>query len=329
MTYPEFIEEWENKNDFIVAHTSGSTGNPKLIHLPKDFVKESALRTVNFFHLSGDSRLHSCISPEFIGGKMMAVRANFINAAFSWETPSNCPLKDLPKESAFDLVSVVPSQMIFILENLNNLPKVSNFLVGGAPLNDTLRKKIVESKLNVYESYGMTETASHIALRKVTYPQIPFSVLPEISIETDERNCLKIIFRNGKTIQTNDISEIISPDKFYIKGRIDNIINSGGKKINPLDLEKKISSHLSESFFITSFPDEKWGEKIVMIAEETERTLNKEKLKEIFDKTLQKWERPKEIYLVKKLPLTLNGKIFRFKDPSFLPASSLCIDLFS
>lgn len=259
----------------------------------------------------------------------MAVRANLINAAFSWEVPSNSPLKNLPRDSVIDLVAVVPSQMIFILENIKNLPQVSNFLVGGAPINDTLRKKIVESKLSIFESYGMTETASHIALRNVTYPQIPFSVLPDIKIETDDRNCLKIIFINGKTIQTNDIVEIISPDKFYIKGRIDNIINSGGKKINPLDLEHKISSHLTESFFITSFPDEKWGEKIVMIIEETERTLSKEKLKEIFDKNLQKWERPKEIYLVKKLPLTLNGKIFRFKDPSFLPASSLCIDLSS
>lgn len=323
MTFEDFFKEWKNEKDFIIAHTSGSTGSPKIIRLPKSFVIDSARRTIDFFKLDKSSLLHSCVSSDFIGGKMMAVRAEIANAKFSWEKPSNIPLTTLDQSIVIDLLAVVPSQMIYIVENKNSLPYIKNIIVGGSPVHNDLRNKIAESNLNAYETYGMTETASHIALRKITKEIVPFKTLSGINVDKNEDGCLKIFFDNGSVISTNDIAEIVSSREFYIKGRRDNIFISGGRKINPLEIEEKISSLFDVPFCITAFSDEKWGDKIVLLIEEGLEVLENEKytksnLLSALKEKLKSWECPKEIYFVINLPRTPNGKIIRIKDPSCL-----------
>lgn len=320
MTYKEFISEWQNNEIFITARTSGSTGIPKVIKLDKNFVRKSAERTNAFFHLDSTSRLHSCISPDFIGGKMMAVRTDLAKGRLTWETPSNEPLKNIDKEETIDLLAVVPSQMIFLLDNLSSLPNISNIIIGGSPIPPGLRKKIAASGLTAYESYGMTETASHIALRKISQDCLPFTTLPGIKIENAPDNCLTISFDSGEKIKTNDIAEVLSEHTFFIKGRKDQIIISGGRKVNPEELEEKISLFINSPFCIAGFPDEKWGQKVVLILEgnNTETKELRNKLKEI----ILPWEFPKEILKVKSLPRSDNGKIIRPKDYSHLVFSA-------
>lgn len=312
MDFTEFLNEWRNGEDFIIVNTSGSTGTPKTVRLNKKFVKESAQRTINFFSIVAGSRLHSCVSPDFIGGKMMGVRAEIAGANLTWENPSNKPLQNSDKDDKIDLLAVVPSQMEFISEQKDSLPEIRNIIVGGAPIPLKLRKKIVESRLNAYETYGMTETASHIALRKISADNIPFKTLPGITVSTDEEGALKILFDDGKMFQTNDIAEIHTPTEFFIIGRRDNIINTGGKKVNPLEIENKISQFIPSPFLITGFPDDKWGEKIVLIIE-TADYINKDEIKDKCRLILPGWMVPKEIVTVNKLPLTANGKIRRPK----------------
>lgn len=315
MTFEQFIDEWHNDKDFIIAKTSGSTGQPKEIMLPKNFVKESAIRTNTFFGINKDSHLHSCISPDTIGGKMMAVRSVIADAIFSYESPSNQPLKAFDSEFTIDLVSVVPSQVLFILDNIDFLPKINNLLIGGSSIHPELRKKISRSRLKAYESYGMTETASHIALRKILDIETPFTLLPGIEVTLDERNCLCISFGDKTFIQTNDIAEIISNKEFIIKGRKDDVIISGGKKINPYEIEKKLYNIINRPFLVTGFPNEKWGEKVVMIIEGLPVL---PQIEEKIAPLLEKWEMPKEILYVKELPRTSNGKLRRIKSPLFL-----------
>ena len=321
MTYEEFIEEWGNEKNHILAKTSGSTGIPKEISLSKDFVKESALRTITFFNLNERSRLHSCVSPDFIGGKMMAVRATLVNAALTWEEPSNAPIKYLDNNEEIDLLAVVPSQILYILENISHLPKINNIIIGGSKIHPELKSKIAASGLNAYETYGMTETASHIALRKISTEDTLFETLPGITVRKNKNDCLVIHFESGMEITTNDICEIISERKFLIKGRKDNVIISGGKKINPTEIEDKISSLISYPFLIASLPDEKWGEKIILVIE-CDNTSLQPFSSDKFVGLLEKWEIPKEIYAVEKLPRTANNKLIRFKDSSFLLSSS-------
>ncbi|MCH5228945.1 MAG: AMP-binding protein [Muribaculaceae bacterium] len=314
MTFEDFIKEWNSGSEFIEAHTSGSTGEPKIILLEKKFVKESAQRTIRFFGINSGSHLHSCVAADFIGGKMMAVRAFISGSGFSYEIPSNSPLKGLDPEQNLDLVAVVPSQVLYILDNLKKLPEIRNLLIGGSPVHQDLRKKIVESGLSAYESYGMTETASHIALRKIDKIENPFRLLPGISISSDEENCLIIHFPHYKEIVTNDIVEIISENEFKILGRRDQMILSGGKKINPYDVEKRVDRIIPHPFVFIGIPDEKWSEKVVLLIEANNDIIEKNILMKKLSSILSKWEMPKEIIFLDKLPRTLNGKIKRKLD---------------
>lgn len=314
MDYPDFIQEWRNTDSFIKVHTSGSTGIPKEIKLDKDFVRESGRRTINFFKLNENSHLHSCISPDFIGGKMMAVRAEMLECKFSWEKPSNQSLSALcTRDSALDLVAVVPSQMKFIIENQDNLPIIKNIIVGGAPIPMELRIKIAKSGLNAYETYGMTETASHIALRKICECEDYFKVLDGIAISTDNRGCL-VISMAGKEISTNDLAEIKGDNEFKILGRIDNMIITGAKKVNPLDIENALAEIISVPFMITGFPDEKWGEKIVLLLQaKANQLISRDNLMNQMRTLLPSWQVPKEILFVSSFPTTANGKLKRSK----------------
>lgn len=314
MTYEEFLTEWRDNKNFIFAQTSGSTGEPKIIRLKKDFMSRSAIRTNEFFNINSSSRLHSCISPDFIGGKMMAVRSEIARCRLSWEIPSNTPLKNLSSSEKLSLVALVPSQMHYIIDNKSQMPVIDNLLIGGSPIPPLLKDKIIECGLNAYESYGMTETASHIALRKVTSENIPFTTLPGISVSASEEECLVILFDTGEKFVTNDIVQLVSDTAFFIKGRKDNVIISGGKKINPIELEAKISSLLPYAFCITGFPDDKWGEKVVLILESKTKCINTDYILELLKPKLEKWEMPKEIIIEALLARTANGKIIRPKN---------------
>lgn len=308
MNYSDLKNVWHSDTDYISCHTSGSTGEPTEIELPKSQMRASAIRTNTFFNIGPASLLYSCISPNYIGGKMMLIRSEISGCRFKYEEPSNRPLSNFGKQEVIDLLSVVPSQMNHILDNLDDLPQINNILVGGAPIPLNIRKRISESGLCVYESYGMTETSSHIALRKVDMLDKPFRTLEGISVEECEGK-LKITIEGWNTFMTNDSPLLINSREFHILGRVDNIINSGGIKINPEQLESKLSRHILQPFAISSIPDEKWGEAIVLVIESDRQIAVS--LQDIIENELSRYERPKHIFTIDSLPRTANGKIQR------------------
>lgn len=299
------MAEWRDSGESVTVQTSGSTGKPKRLQLPKKLMKESALRTNAFFSIDAGSRIHSCVAFDYIGGKMTAVRAEMAGCLLTSENPSNRPALS-GSEQPIDLLSVVASQMEYLLEHRQELPEVRNYLIGGSAIPSGIRKKIAESGIRAWESYGMTETASHIAVRRVTEEEIPFTPLPGIEIRQDERGCLVIRMEGWPDVVTNDICEI-TPEGFRILGRADNVIISGGKKFHPEEAERKLSEYLDFPFYFTSKKDEKWGEAIVLICEADET----DHVKEICEKELEHWQQPKEIRFVDRLPRTENGKIRR------------------
>lgn len=309
MTFEEFIEEWKDGGDSIAASTSGSTGIPKKITLNKEFVRASALRTNSFFHIGPESRLHSCVAPDFIGGKMMAVRASEAGCRLTWEKPSNRPLEGLSKDEKIDLLAVVPSQMLHIVENMERMPGIRHIIVGGSPIDARLRARIKASRLDVYETYGMTETASHIALRRAT-GQEWFETLPGISVGTDSRGCLVISFDSGERVVTNDLATVVSPCRFRIDGRLDHVIISGGRKINPFRVEERIAHLIPTPFVVTSVPDEKWGRKVILKIEGGDEAEDADLLLMMVP-LLEKWEVPKEIIHLARLSRTPGGKLIR------------------
>lgn len=335
--YPEeyngIVTDWINPAvEAIEAHTSGSTGSPKTIFLPKQLMHQSASRTIRYFGIDNNWLLGSCISAKYIGGKMMVVRAFEAKCQLICEKPSNRPvLNDFLRSERPALISVVPSQMWHILTlPLTESDKLRiRFLIGGSALPPTLRDSIVENGVNAWESYGMTETCSHIALRKVMKEEIPFTPLTGIEIDKSPDDTL--IIKNGaqEEIITNDLADIDSNGNFRILGRLDNVIISGGLKVIPEQTESKIklllaSSHWSSQIsdlMIIPRPDNKWGEVPVLLLETTlpeEYNISSQAKQEIMtflhkhkNLSLLPQEIPQDILFIQCLPRTSNGKLRR------------------
>lgn len=306
MTWQELEEEWRSDRPCIICRTSGSTGAPKEIALPKEQIAASARRTIEFFGLGPESHLHSCLAPDYIGGKMMLIRAILCGGEFSYETPSNRPLAHY-NGPGIDLVCVVPSQLGYILEHSSQMPPINNILVGGSPIDDNLRRRTAASRFTVWETYGMTETASHIAIRCLSDTEKQFRPLPGISLSTPKGRLI-ISIEGWRDFETNDIAEITPDGKFSILGRSDNVIITGGLKVHPEQVEAKLNRLLSFPVMITSEADAKWGRRVVLLAENP--TLSEEVIMDICRNNLQRHEVPKKI-LFGKIPRTDNGKIKR------------------
>lgn len=313
MTWQEFQAEWLGPEPDIVCRTSGSTGTPKEIRLPKEQVSASARRTLQFFNLDSHSHFHSCLAPDYIGGKMMMVRALECGGTFSWERPSNSPLSGYTGDR-IDLMCVVPSQMHHILQNIDTLPELGAILIGGSPIPDDLRIQIAQSRLQCWETYGMTETASHVAIRRVSKPQQPFRPLSGIKLLQNDSGCLEIEIPGWRRFITNDVVKMDSEGRFSILGRADNVIITGGLKVHPEQVEATLRPHLPFDFMITSEPDSKWGERVVMLADRSESPLcttpDDESVIAICKSVLLPFQVPKTI---KEgiVPRTPNGKLAR------------------
>lgn len=269
MMYKDFINEWNNASDFVAAHTSGSTGKPKAISLLKADMRVSADNTISYFALGRSSRLLCPLSFDYIAGKMMVVRAIQSGARLDVVTPSN--RFEYDGKTVYDLVCVVPPQIDYLLDNPQWSSLLRNVLIGGAPLDGRRRESLIECGYNAFESYGMTETCSHVAVRRIT--ENSFEAMRNITFESDVRGCLTISLPeySVKKIVTNDVVRLIDNRHFVWLGRYDNVIISGGKKIHPEILERKIVEAVPEAadaiFYIAAGNDEKWGRVPVLVLE--------------------------------------------------------------
>ncbi len=309
----EFLEQWFNKRLVIEVKTSGSTGIPKVIAIKKEHMKNSAMATAAFFKTYENTTALLCLSANYIAGKMMLVRAFTLGWKLDIVSVDSEPLKDVSKE--YDFCAMVPLQLE---KSLEKLAYIKTLIVGGGVVSQKLQKKIATVSTQIYATYGMTETVTHIALKKLNYTitETVYKVLPGIVITKDSRGCLVISAPSisDEKVVTNDLVEIIDVDHFKWLGRFDTIINSGGIKLVPEQLEEKIAKKITSRFFISSLPDEKLGEKIILLVEASQRKTLKEK-KEILEYlsgvSLLKYEFPKRVYFLPKFIETATNKIQR------------------
>ncbi|MCF6180743.1 AMP-binding protein [Lutibacter sp.] len=319
VTVFNFLEKWFDKNDVVKVQTSGSTGKPKSILLKKQYMVNSALATGEFFNLSENTNALLCLSVNYIAGKMMLVRALTLGWNLDFIEPISNPLKNNIKK--YDFLAMVPLQLENSLDNLSNVKKI---IVGGAPVSNHLLKQLQNIDTTVFATYGMTETITHIAVKRLNNfktviasetKQSLYQALPNIKISKDDRNCLVINAPNisDTKIVTNDIVEIISSTEFKWIGRLDTIINSGGVKLFPEEIESKLSKCIKNEFFVAGIKDEKLGEKLILVIENSNQNSTKEFIFNQINslKTLDKYQKPKEIFFVDKLVKTPTEKINR------------------
>ncbi|MBD5173456.1 MAG: AMP-binding protein [Bacteroidales bacterium] len=307
----EFLDRWNDSSEYITVHTSGSTGSPKNIHLLKSDMKISAKATNDFFGINSSSQLALPLSISYIAGKMMVVRSIMADCNLHIVSPGLDPLKGLPENIRFNLIPIVPAQIPGLLSHINLQDRLENIIVGGAPTTANQEKLLSAIGVPVYATYGMTETSSHVALRKIGSDDF-YTALPGIEFGVDERSCLIIRSEAASYIElvTNDCVSLISPTRFQWLGRADNVINTGGIKIYPEEIEKKLSPLIdNRAFYISSRASEKWGSEIILYVE------GKDFDKEMFmAKALNYIDRkfiPKDIIAVERLERTKTGKIIR------------------
>ncbi|MGL2963478.1 AMP-binding protein [Flavobacterium sp. RSB2_4_14] len=297
----DFLLDWFDSKDYIEMFTSGSTGEPKTVIVKKQAMVNSAIATGDFFDLQPGNSALQCLPVKYVAGKMMLVRAMILGLDLEFVAPSSHPLRN--NEINFDFVAMVPLQA---QNSIQELKKVKKLIIGGAAVNKTLEKQLLKLPTEVYETYGMTETITHIAARKLG--EKAFTVLPDVTVSYDDRNCLVIHAPKISTevIITNDIVELVNENQFIFLGRIDNVINSGGIKLIPEQIEKKLVSKIEQRFFISSQPDEELGEKVILVVEGEKRDFNDNLYED-----LDKYEKPKAVVFVPRFKDTATGKIMR------------------
>lgn len=313
----EFVVDWSNTKDWIPARTSGSTGRPKNIKIKKEHILASAQRTLNFLDLKPNNSALLCMPNRFIGGKMMIARS--IIGALDLHIAESTSLPEIPEGKSIDFAALVPMQLFNITENEEATSKwknVKKIIVGGGQVDPRLEERTKNWPNEIYESFGMTETISHVALRRVngTETREPFRVLEGIEIESDERGCLvlKSELLPNNPLVTNDIVKIEDEKSFFWVGRADNMINSGCVKIIPEVIEKLAKPMLNTKFFFAGLPDEKLGERVVLVIEgQPLSTDNQAELEEDLRVALHKYEMPKEIHYIDSFEETENGKLNR------------------
>ncbi len=306
----QFIKLWRSGCQQFEAHTSGSTGTPKSIMLNRADMIQSARATNQFFGITKNSTLGLPLSVNYIAGKMMVVRTEI----------AGCKLLPLPISNDViirqhvDLLSVVPSQIPSILSSSQY---IDNLLIGGAPINSQSEHALIDAGIKAYLGYGMTETCSHVALRRIGNDG-RFTAMPGITFATDSRDCLIIqsAYFSWKSLVTNDVVEILSDTEFKWLGRADNVINSGGIKIHPESLEQTYRQLIPElpDFYLVGITSDKWGSELAMVTQPIHQHL----LEELKAKVTDHKYLPKKIITVHELATTANGKVRRIVPSDYI-----------
>ncbi|MEN8928471.1 MAG: AMP-binding protein [Flavobacteriales bacterium] len=311
-----FLKYWFDASSEITVQTSGSTGEPKQLAIPKQSFIESAKNTCEFLNLNAKTKALLCIPVKYIGGKMMVIRALFSGYNLIIQEPSANPLINLKEK--IDFIAITTYQAYHIsAEKAKQLENIKNVIIGGGKLDSLVAEILMKHSNNIYSTFGMTETVSHIGLKKINGNDKSenFTVFHAYKISKSEENCLIIEAPtlSESIIYTNDIVELISENEFKWLGRKDNIINSGGIKINPEEIEEILSPFLPRiEFIVTSLPDEKLGNKLILKVKKSKSSELGLMLDSI-NTVLPKHKTIKEIVFTEDFDYTETGKIIRRK----------------
>jgi O-succinylbenzoic acid--CoA ligase len=297
----DFLLDWFDDKSYIDMYTSGTTGEPKTIRIEKDAMVQSAISTGDFFGLEPGNRVLHCLPANYVAGKMMFVRAFVLGLDIDFVAPSSHPLEY--NDEKYDFAAMVPLQAKNAIDKLTNIKKI---IIGGVKVHKSLEEELIKLPIEIYETYGMTETITHIAAKKIGVEA--FTTLPNVTVSVNENQCLEILAKNIKNekILTNDIVKLISDTQFVWLGRFDNVINSGGIKIIPEQVESKLSTLIPRRYFIIGEQDDTLGQKVVLYVEGEKMDINNV----VFD-GLDKYEKPKNIVFIPKFKETATGKFMR------------------
>ena len=314
----DFVRDWKQSKRSFHQETSGSTGPPQMITITRDQMIRSAHRTLDLVKPDVSRPALLCLDAKYIAGKMMVVRAWEAGMPLYVTEPEADPLAISDFDEPAGLTAMVPYQLARILEDERStdiLNQMEYLLLGGAPITPQLYQQVQDLNVRVLQTFGMTETVSHIALRPLNGPDRSefYTVLPGISILQDEEDCLIIEMEElDHPLVTRDAVRILSDSEFQWLGRADNVVNSGGVMLYPEEIEKQLSlgGILSTDFFLAGIPDPAFGEQLVLLIEGDDHEVEK-MVQEWCESNLDPYHRPRKIFLVSEFDRTDTGKVRR------------------
>lgn len=310
MNAEEFIREWNDGSERLLVHTSGSTGAPKPMWVEKSRMKASALTTCRFLGLNAGDTALLCMPLDYIAGKMMVVRAIVCGLRLIEVPPSGHPLAGL--KSAPTFAAMVPMQVynsLRVAKERRLLGSISHLIIGGGAIDNDMAAELAGFGNAVWSTYGMTETLSHIALRRLSGPEASewYTPFDGVSVSLTPDGCLAIDAPDvcATTITTNDIARL-APDgrRFRIIGRKDNVICSGGIKIQAEEVERMLAPHIGSPFIVTKRNDPKYGEAVVLLVQSADTAGAEAACRS----ALPKYWQPHHIISVCRIPTTATGK---------------------
>lgn len=313
MLLDEFLAEWNSPESTVLVHTSGSTGVPKPVRVEKKRMLNSARITCDFLGLQPGDRSLLCMPLDYIAGKMVVVRSIERHLQLTSVEPSGHPLENVT--TPLDFAAMVPMQVynsLKVPEECEKLCAIRHLIIGGGPVNDDLQQRLAQFPNFVWSTYGMTETLSHIALRRLngTEASLWYTPFNSVAVSLNAKGCLMIdapLVHEG-LLETHDRAEI-RDGKFRIIGRLDNVINSGGIKIQAEEVEEILQPHLNIPYLISKCRDEKFGEVVVLLTECADLHL----IQSVCCKVLPRFWRPKHYFYTSHIPFTATGKPARKK----------------
>ena len=323
-----FCQAWLTGQEVFTMQTSGSTGAPKQVMANRKQMLASAMATVKTLGLETGGRALVCLNTAYIAGKMMLVRALAYDMNIIANEPSANPIEALPSDAQPNFAALVPLQIHTALKNgsnaINKLNQMRAIIVGGAPVSPALAQQIEDQlSVPVYSTYGMTETLSHIALKRLNGPEKSayFHVLPGVEVSVNAHDCLiiKAPAISNTTLETQDVVKLIGVGQFEWLGRADYVINTGGIKVHPEVVETTLAQPLrtllgDRRFFVTGFPDAKLGEIVTLIVEGSSiENTEQDKVLKLASVHLPKYQSPKIIRFVPAFEETATGKIHRIR----------------
>lgn len=310
----DFLKEWFDDSPTLTVHTSGSTGTPKMLVVRKEQMMNSARITCEFLHLQPDDKALLCMSLKYIAGKMMVVRALVAGLDLIIREPSGHPLADIEEPLRF--AAMIPLQVyntLQVAEEKSRLEDIETLIIGGGAIDPGLAEALLPFPQRIYSTYGMTETLSHIALRRLNGAEAseyyhPFPSV-HLSLSSDQTLVIDAPQVSDELLVTNDVADLRPDGSFAILGRKDNIINSGGIKIQAESVENQLRVFISVPFALTSVPHPKFGEALTLLVRQD--VPDKDRLQTEINQRLPKYQQPKYILFVDGIPLTETGKISR------------------
>jgi len=345
----QFAHDWLAGGERFTLHTSGSTGEPKPIKLTRSQMEASARATGAALGLHSGQRALVCLPTRYVAGRMMLVRGFVLGLETVVVEPASDPFAELPptlqSDWQPDFTAFVPLQMQTLLAAAMSAPADSCFgdeterafryrrlldgmqaiLLGGGPLDEETQRQVQQLAAPIYHTYAMTETATHIALRRLNGPRATdaFVPLPGVELALDARGCLAIrgAVTNEAWVQTNDLVELRADGSFVWLGRADNVINSGGVKVQAEQVEAAVTTLQNSRpdlawsgrrLAVTGLPDERLGQVVTLVLEGPPLTAAQEgEIAAVLRAHLDRFATPRRFAYLSQLPLTPTGKIDR------------------